>query len=97
MKTNLLLQNVTADELAEIIIKKLGAQFPEPTKKSQPEYLTRRQLADELSVDLATIHRWGKEGILPSYRMGGRVYFKHSDVEACMKARPNLKDSRRKL
>lgn len=92
--SELILLNLSADELAETIIKKLGA-IPERTEKTPTEYLTRRQLADLLSIDLATAHRWAKEGKLPSYRLGGRVYFKRAEVEANMTARPNLKEGRR--
>lgn len=91
---NLVFQNISVDELAETIIKKLGAN-PNRTEKTPTEYLTRRQLADLLSVDLATVHRWAKEGKLPSYRLGGRVFFKRAEVEANMSARPNLKEGRR--
>lgn len=56
--------------------------------------LTRRQVSDLLSIDLSTVHNWTKKGILPAYRLGGRVYFKLSDIENNLDRIPNLKEGR---
>ena len=91
---NVIFEKLTSEELVEAIIKKLDIYLQEKTTQKQTEYLTRRQLADLLSIDLATVHRYSKEGIIPSYRLKGRIYFKLSEVEASMKQRPNLKEGR---
>jgi len=44
-------------------------------------YLTRQELASMLKCDLSTIHNWTKAGILNSYGIGNRVYYKKTEVE----------------
>ncbi len=52
--------------------------------KTKPEYLTRRDLASLLDIDISTVHNWSKRGILNPYGIGGRVYYKRSEVEAAI-------------
>lgn len=35
-------------------------------------------------IGLSTIHNWTKRGILHPYQIGGRIYFKASDIECSM-------------
>lgn len=56
--------------------------------------LTRRQVSEILCIDLSTVHNWTKSGILPAYRLGGRVYYKITDIENSLKKVVNLKDGR---
>lgn len=43
-------------------------------------WLTTKQAAEILDRDVRTIGRWVERGILPSRRVGGRRYFKRSDM-----------------
>jgi excisionase family DNA binding protein len=47
-------------------------------------YLTRKQLAKIFDVELSTIHNWVKKGVLKSYGICGRVYFKKSEVDGAL-------------
>jgi excisionase family DNA binding protein len=48
--------------------------------------LTRKQVADLVSVHPATVSRWAKRGILPHFLTPtGQVRFLRSDVEALMR------------
>ena len=51
--------------------------------KTKPavEYLTRQDLAKMFSVDISTIHNWKVKGILKAVQIGGRVYYRSSDVQ----------------
>lgn len=49
--------------------------------KDTTEYLTRKEVAELLKVDLSTIHNWCKSGKLLPYGIGKRVYFKREDLE----------------
>ena len=63
-------------DLAEI---KLNLQPKEPTK-----YLSRKEVAEMLDVNISTIHNWTVKGILTALQIGGRIYYKTKDVEAAM-------------
>lgn len=66
------------DEVASKRLNDLKKDFQpkEPTK-----YLTRNEVSEMLSVDLSTVHNYTKRKILTSYQIGGRVYYKRTEVE----------------
>ena len=75
----------------ELVLEKLTALerelqgIKENFQPLQPvELLTRRETAEYLKVDLSTIWHWSKKGILPSYGIGNRVYYKRSEIEAAL-------------
>ncbi|ASV77962.1 helix-turn-helix domain-containing protein [Elizabethkingia anophelis] len=68
------LKNALIPELTE----RLSAQF-QPIHPT--EYLTRSEVCKLLKIDLSTLHRWRKEGVLPAFGIQNRVYFKRSDIE----------------
>jgi hypothetical protein len=63
-------------DLAEI---KLNLQPKEPTK-----YLSRKEVAEMLDVNISTLHNWTVKGILTALQIGGRIYYKKADIEAAM-------------
>jgi len=52
--------------------------------KTPPEYLTRQETAILLSCNLATLYNWKAKGLLKTYGIGGRVYYKRSDIEEAL-------------
>ena len=87
--------NETIEELANRIANKIEERLLQRTQNSKTDqYLSRRQLSELLDVDLATLYRWSKSGVLPSHRLGGKIIYKIEDIEAQMKRVPNLKDGR---
>jgi len=87
--------NASIDDLADRIARKIEERRYERTPNNKKDrYLTRRQLSELLSVDNATLYRWSRSGELPSYRLGGRVFYKESDIEDKLVKIPNLKDGR---
>jgi len=52
--------------------------------KEPIELLTREETAKYLKVSLTTLWHWSKKGILKSYGIGNRVYYKRSEVEASL-------------
>lgn len=52
--------------------------------KEPTEYLTRSEISELLQIDLSTVHNWTKKGILTANQIGGRVYYKRSDIESAM-------------
>ena len=59
----------------ENLVKKLSEQKP-----SKKEFLTRKETAEFFDVSVVTIHAWIKEGLITSYKMGNRTYFKRSEL-----------------
>ena len=69
-------------ELKNVLIPELKAQLSAQFQPKEPtEYLTRSEVCKLLKIDLSSLHRWRKEGKIPSYGLGNRVYFKRSEVE----------------
>lgn len=52
--------------------------------KTPIELLSRREVAELLKIDLSTVHNWVKKGKLKSYGIGGRVYFKRTEIESAL-------------
>ena len=58
-----------------------------PTVKEEPQqeaYLSNDEVAAKLGVSLNTLWRWGRDGYLKPFKVGKRVFYKSSDVEALM-------------
>ncbi len=60
----------------EIQILKKEFQPKEPTT-----YLTRKEVAEMLSINLTTLWSWTKSGKLRAFSIGNRVFYRRSDVE----------------
>ena len=52
--------------------------------KEPEEYIKRNDLADQLGVDKNTLINWEKSGILVAHKIGNRIYYKRSQVEAAI-------------
>ena len=76
---------VTPEQLQNAIIEGVKTQLQDFKKHFQPkepnEYLTRVEVAEMLKIDLSSVHNWTKKGILTSYQIGGRVYYKRLEIE----------------
>jgi hypothetical protein len=52
--------------------------------KEAEEFLTRTDVALMLKVNFSTLWNWQKKGKLIPLGIGGRVYYKRSDIEAML-------------
>jgi excisionase family DNA binding protein len=52
--------------------------------KYQSDYLTRSDVASLFKISLVTVYQWTQSGVLRAYRLGSRVYFKRSEIEASL-------------
>lgn len=48
---------------------------------NQEKMLSREEVAQILGVDLSTLHRWNKNGILKATRVGGKVLYRAEVVQ----------------
>lgn len=44
------------------------------------EVLTRKQASKFLSISLTTLKTWTKNGLIQAYSLGGRIYYKRSEL-----------------
>lgn len=51
------------------------------TPSAPTEYLTRKEVANILKINLVTLWRWTNKGVLPSHGIMGRVYYKRHEVD----------------
>ncbi len=83
MKT-LHLFEITPEELVARVVNELkqSQELATPQTISQPEeYLTVKDVADLFHISIATVNNWRREGILFAYQIGGKVFFKRSEIE----------------
>ena len=83
--TQIQLVGITPDALADLIDMRLNKRFKDVTTYLQPieptVYLTRKEVATLLSVDLSSVHNMTVKGILQKYQISGRVLYKRDEVE----------------
>ena len=76
---------VTPEQLQTAILEGVKNQLQELKKSFQPkeptEFLTRSEVSELLQIDLSTVHNWTKKKILIANQIGGRIYYKRSELE----------------
>lgn len=69
-------------------LKEAFLQWYEEQKQQQPEeeeqYLTAKETADRLHVNVATLWRWDKTGYLKKVKLGNKPYYRMSDIKKLM-------------
>jgi uncharacterized protein YhbP (UPF0306 family) len=77
--------SVTPEQLQNAIIEGVKTQLQDLKEHFEPktpnEYLERAEVARMLNVNISTIHNWTVKGILTSFGIGRRVYYKRTEVE----------------
>ena len=87
MPKEIYLSGLTADQLSEMIRESLRdelQQFRPARPKSKTKYLTRQETARRLRISLVTLTDWVNRGKICAHKIGGRVLFRDSDVEAAL-------------
>lgn len=65
-------------------VKKILDDFKKEASNKQDEILSRQETANLLKIDKSTLSNWTKEGKLTSYGLGGRVYYKRSEIDKAL-------------
>lgn len=87
MPKEIYLSGLTADQLSEMIRESLRdelQQFRPARPKSETKYLTQQETARRLRISLVTLTDWVNRGKICAHKIGGRVLFRDSDVEAAL-------------
>jgi predicted DNA-binding transcriptional regulator AlpA len=77
--------NLSPDEFKESIRSIVKELLPQQKKNTDKlpfadELLTVEETLKFLKCSKQALWNWRKNGILPSYRLGNRVYYKRSDI-----------------
>ena len=67
------------DELSRQINELKNNQTPPTPPKN--ELITRYELCKMLHITMVTASEWSKKGILKTYKIGNRIFYKRSEVE----------------
>ena len=68
-------------------LKEAFLQWSEETRKEEPReeiYLTAKETAEKLGVDVSTLWRWDKAGYLKKIKIGNAIRYRESDVTKLM-------------
>ncbi|MFK8059378.1 MAG: DNA-binding protein [Polaribacter sp.] len=80
--------SITLEELNLTIFDYIDTKFEELKKFYQPKepkkYLTRRQVAEMISMDISSVHNLTVNGPLTKYQISGRVLYIRSEVESAI-------------
>lgn len=49
-----------------------------------PQLMTMSEVAKVFRVSPSTVHRWGRDGVLPAIVRGGVVRFRRQDIEEAL-------------
>lgn len=72
-------------EFALAIAKEIMANAPTVKEEPQQEaYLSNDEVAAKLRVCKNTLWRWNRDGYLKPFKVGKKLFYKSSDVEALM-------------
>lgn len=85
MHNSIILQNLTQEELEQIIDSKLEEQFAKlakhlKNKSDGEELMTREQACEFLSINSSTLWHWSNKGKVQAYAIGARRYYKKSEL-----------------
>lgn len=82
---NLLLSPINTDTLIERIAQRIAEllinQIPQRKENEENELLTRNEAMQFLKITTATLWRYEKKGKITSHGIGGKRYFKKSELE----------------
>jgi phage portal protein BeeE len=83
------LLNITTNDLTNLIKEGIKSELTELKKTLNPEslespHLTRRQTAEFFGVSLNCINDWTRKGILKSYKVGQRTFYRRSELMQVM-------------
>lgn len=72
---------LTERELKDIIRKSVNeAMISFKEEVQQEDIITIQEAVKMLGITKATLAKWSKEGKIPQYGIGGRVYYKREDI-----------------
>ncbi|QOW11374.1 helix-turn-helix domain-containing protein [Kaistella flava (ex Peng et al. 2021)] len=72
-------------EIVGKIKSELLADLTKTFNDNQPNrYYSAQDICERFGISKPTIHEWRKRGILKTYKLGSRVYYRMDDIEKAM-------------
>ena len=89
MTNSILLQDLTPQQLGNLIDEKLVYRFEHlqkqlRAKEAIDELLTRDETCAYLKIDSSTLWAWTNKGKVKAYGIGSRRYYKRSELLECL-------------
>ncbi len=89
MTNSILLQDLTPQQLGNLIDEKLAHRFEHlqkqlRAKEAKDELLTRDETCAYLKIDSSTLWAWTNKGKVKAYGIGSRRYYKRSELLECL-------------
>jgi excisionase family DNA binding protein len=86
---NLILSPISIEDLSDKVSKNVLTAFYQALKGFNQKdngnnLLSRKETASYLKINLSTLHNWQKKGLLPTYSIGNRIYFKRCDIDKAL-------------
>mgnify|MGYP003609484257 CR=1 FL=1 len=88
METNsIILQNVSTDQLTELIGKVFDTKLEnfqknQNTQNENDDLMTRDQVLDLLKINASTLWHWQNKGRIIVYKFANKCYYKRSELMA---------------
>ena len=82
--SHLFITQVSPEKLQTMINEALASQLkniPLSSTTSHEEYLTTDEVSKLFKISISTVHNWRKAGTLLACQIGGKVFFKRSDID----------------
>ena len=85
MENSILLQNLSTDQLADLIGNVFDTKFKDfqNTKTAQTEnddLLSREQVLELLQINASTLWHWQNKGRIKVYKFSNKCYYKRSEL-----------------
>ncbi|MBE7687844.1 helix-turn-helix domain-containing protein [Tenacibaculum finnmarkense genomovar ulcerans] len=79
---------ITKEELQNAIVQGVKQEIEVLKEFYQPiiptEFLAIKDVCTMLNVTKSTVWNWTREGVLVSYKLSGRTYYKRSEIETAI-------------
>jgi hypothetical protein len=79
MGTQIFLNGITLQQLAEALTPLLQRPFAEPQRETN-QLIGRKEACSILHCNLTTLHKHTKSGRLKSYGIGNRILYKKAEI-----------------
>jgi hypothetical protein len=87
MTTSTILQNVSTDQLTELITNVFKTQLQDFKKElssqtANDDLLSREQVLELLQINASTLWHWQNKGRITVYKFANKCYYKRSELMA---------------
>ena len=93
----LIFHSTTREELKQLLEEAVKVQLEKHLSKEEEEdsrLLTRKEVAEILSISLPTLNTYTKKGIIQATRLGSMVRYRRFDVDNALKNMKYIKHAR---